>query len=39
MIHLRILQQTHRADAGERVLTDNRFDVVVEIYYVGFPEA
>jgi hypothetical protein len=39
MIHLRILQQSHGTYAGERILTDNRFDVVVEVDYVGFPEA
>jgi hypothetical protein len=39
VIHLRILQEPHGADAGERVLSDYRFDVVVEINNVGFPEA
>jgi hypothetical protein len=39
MVHFRILQQTHWADAGERVLSDYRFEVVVEVNNVGFPEA
>lgn len=39
MVHLRVLQQPHGADAGERILSDYRFDVVVEINNVGFPEA
>ena len=39
MVHLRILQEPHWANAGERVLSDNRFDLVVEINNVGFPEA
>ncbi len=39
MVHFRILQETHGADAGERILSDYRFDVVVEVDYVGFPEA
>jgi hypothetical protein len=39
MVHLRILQQPHGANAGERVLSDYWFDVVVEVNNVGFPEA
>jgi hypothetical protein len=39
MVDLGILQQTHGADRREGVLSDNRFDVVVEIDDVGFPEA
>ena len=39
MIHFRILQETHRSYAGERVLSDDRLDFVVEVYNVGFPEA
>gem|GEM_PF-681719 len=39
MVDFRVLQQPHGADAGEGVLTDNRFDIVIEIYNVGFPEA
>jgi hypothetical protein len=39
MVHFRILQQTHRSYAGERVLSDDWFDIVIEVYNVGFPEA
>lgn len=39
VVHLRILQKTHRSDAGEGVLSDHRFDVVIKIDNVGFPEA
>ena len=39
MVHFRILQEAHRSYAGERVLSDHRFDIVVEVYNVGFPEA
>ncbi len=39
MVHFRILQESHGPDAGERVLSDDRFDVVIEINNVGFPEA
>jgi hypothetical protein len=39
MVHFRILQKTHGADGGERIISDNWFDVVVKVDYVGFPEA
>ncbi len=39
MVHFRILQETHGANGGERIFSDYRFDVVVEVDYVGFPEA
>ena len=39
MVHFRILQEAHRSYTGERVLSDHRFDIVVEVYNVGFPEA
>ena len=39
MVHFRILQETHRSYAGERVLSDDRLDIIVEVYNVGFPEA
>lgn len=39
MIELRILQESQRTNGGERIISDNRLDVVVEINDVGFPEA
>ena len=39
MVHFRILQKTHGSNGGERIIANYRFDIVVEIYYVGFPEA
>ena len=39
MVHFRILQEPHGANGGEGIFTDDRFDIVVEINNVGFPEA
>lgn len=39
MVELCILQKTQRTNGREGVISDNRLDVVVEINYVGFPEA
>ncbi len=39
MVELRILQQTHGANCWKWVFADDRFDVIVEVDNIGFPEA
>ncbi len=39
MVHFRILQEAQGTYGGERIISDYRFDVVVEVNDVGFPEA
>ncbi len=39
MVHLRILQKTHGSNGGEGIISHYRFDVIVKVDYVGFPEA
>ena len=39
MVELGVLEQTHWPNCWKGVLPDYRFNVVVEINNVGFPEA
>ncbi len=39
VVHFGVLQKTHGSNGGERIFSDYRFDVIVEVDYVGFPEA
>ncbi len=39
MVKFSILQQSHGADCRKGILSYYRFDIVAEVYDVGFPEA
>lgn len=39
MVDFSILQQTHRANSWEGILTDYWLNIVIKINNVGFPEA
>ena len=39
VVHLCIFEQIHRSDGRKGVLSGQWFGVVVEVDYVGFPEA
>ena len=39
MVDLCVFEQTHRSDGGERIFPGQWFLVVVEVDYIGFPEA
>jgi len=39
MVEFRVLEQAQRANGGERIFSGQWFLVVVEVDYVGFPEA
>jgi len=39
MVELRILEEAQRSYGGERIFPGQWFLVVVEVDYVGFPEA